>query len=254
MTLGGAPYFWRGLGLLRKPGIRAFVIVPLAINLLLFALTTALLVDRLGTLFDWTQGQVGDWFAWLIGLLWLVVAALWLLIYGYSFALISNLIASPFYGLLAERVEQHLRGETRAEPLTAAALLALTRRTLARELHKIAYFLPRLLGVVALSLVLSLIPGLGLLAPVLYFAWGAWSLALQNVDFAADNNGTTFPVMRRHCAGQRGLTLSFGALTMATFSVPLLNLVAVPAAVAGATALWVERLDKGESRSAPMPA
>lgn len=243
MTLGGTAYFWRGLRLLGKPGIRPFVIIPLAINLLLFAVTTALLVDRLDALFAWLQGQLGDWLAWLLWLLWLVVAAIWLLIYGYSFALISNLIASPFYGLLAERVEQHLRGEIRAEPLSAAALLALTRRTLVRELHKIAYFLPRLLGI----LLLTLIPGVGLLAPVLYFVWGAWSLALQNLDFAADNNAVPFPRLRERCRQQRGLTLSFGALAMATFSVPLVNLVAVPAAVAGATALWLERIGSGES-------
>lgn len=246
----GAGYFWQGMKLLRQPGIRAFVIIPVLINLLLFAALTALLTIQFDALLNWLTAQLGSWLEWLRWLLWLVAGIFWLVFYGYGFTLISTLIASPFYGLLAERVELHLTGRPASEPLTLKGLLALAQRTLVREVRKLLYFLPRFLSVLLLSLILSFIPGLGLLAPVLYFVWGAWSLALQHADYAADNNGVTFAALRDSCARRRGASLSFGALAMLSASVPLLNLLAVPAAVAGATALWVERLDTrtGEPR------
>ncbi|MFA5494308.1 MAG: sulfate transporter CysZ [Porticoccaceae bacterium] len=245
MATTGAGYFWQGVKLLRQPGIRAFVIVPVLINLLLFAALTAVLVAQFDTLLNWLVAQLGGWLEWLRWLLWLIAGIFWLVFYGYGFTLISTLIAAPFYGLLAERVELHLTGKAASEPLTLTGLLVLAHRTLVREVRKLLYFLPRFLGVVLLSLILSFVPGLGLLAPVLYFLWGAWSLALQHADYAADNNGVTFAALRDRCARRRGTSLSFGALAMLSASVPLLNLLAVPAAVAGATALWVERLDSG---------
>lgn len=240
--MGGAGYFLKGFKLLWQPGIRAFVVIPLLINILLFAVLTTLLVSQFDALFTWLATQLGSWLQWILWLLWVIVGVLWLLIYGYSFAIISNLIAAPFYGLLAEQVELHLRGEVQSEALTFSSLLALTARTLVREGQKLLYFLPRLLLVVLVSLILSFIPGFGLLVPGLYFLWGAWSLALQNTDFAADNNKLSFADLRRRCAQRRGLSMSFGAVAVLASSIPLFNLLAVPAAVAGATALWVERL------------
>lgn len=242
ITMGGAGYFLKGLKLLWQPGIPAFVVIPLLINILLFAVLTTVLVSQFDALFTWLAAQLPSWLQWLLWLLWVIVGAVWLLIYGYSFAIISNLIAAPFYGLLAEQVELHLRGQVQSEALTFSSLLALTGRTLVREVQKLLYFLPRLLLVVLVSLILYFIPGIGLLVPGLYFLWGAWSLALQNTDFAADNNKLSFPDLRRRCAQRRGLSLSFGAVAVLASSVPLFNLLAVPAAVAGATALWVDRL------------
>ncbi|KJS05387.1 MAG: hypothetical protein VR73_12345 [Gammaproteobacteria bacterium BRH_c0] len=242
ITMGGAGYFVKGFRLLWQPRIRPFVVIPLLVNILLFAVLTTVLINQFDALLTWLTAQLGDWLEWILWLLWLIVGALWLLVYGFSFAMISNLIAAPFYGLLAEQVELHLRGQGQSEALTLRSLLALTGRTLVREVQKLLYFLPRLLLVVLLSLILYFIPGIGLLVPGLYFLWGAWSLALQNSDFAADNNQLSFAHLRRRCARQRGLSLSFGAVAMLASSTPLLNLLAVPAAVAGATALWVERL------------
>lgn len=246
--MGGAGYFVKGLKLLWQPGIRAFVVIPLLINILLFAVLTTVLVNQFDALFTWLAAQLPGWLQWLLWLLWVIVAAVWLLIYGYTFAIISNLIAAPFYGLLAEKVELHLRCQVQSEAMTLSSLMALTARTLVREVQKLLYFLPRLLLVVLVSLILYFIPGIGLLVPGLYFLWGAWSLALQNTDFAADNNKLSFADLRRRCARRRGLSLSFGAVAVLASSIPLFNLLAVPAAVAGATALWVERLaaDSGQ--------
>lgn len=238
----GHTYFFKGLKLLAQPGIRPFVILPVLVNILLFVLLTWLLVDQLGAISSWMEGKLTGWLEWLLWLFWLVIAALWLIIYGYSFSMISNTVAAPFYGMLAEKVQARLTGESLDMPMTFAAITALTRRTMVREVQKLLYVLPRLLALGILSLPLYFVPVIGLAVPVLWFLWGSWSLALQNIDYAADNNQTAFPAMRKRMAQKRLLSLSFGGAAVVASAIPLFNLIAVPAAVAGGTALWLERL------------
>lgn len=241
----GIKYFFKGARLLAEPGIRLFVILPLLVNLLLFGALTYGLVSQFGAFTNWLVTWLGSWFEWLLWLIWAIAGLLWLILYGYCFATISSLLAAPFYGLLAERVQLHLSGQIDSPPLTASYLLALLKRTLARELQKLVYLIPRLLVLVVISIPLYFVPGIGLLVPVIWFAWGAWSLALQNLDYSADNNRTGFSAMRTAMASERLLCLSFGSAVVVASSIPVLNLLALPAAVCGGTALWVDRwLDK----------
>ncbi len=236
----GFGYFVRGLRLLAQPGIRLFVIAPVLVNLILFVGLTWLLVHWLGTFTDWIVASLGAWVEWLLWLVWLVAGVLWLVIYGYSFALVSNTIAAPFYGLLAERVQLKLRNQVPEEPLNLKTLMVLLKRSLKREWQKLRYFIPRLLLLLVVTVPLSFIPLVGAAVPLIWFLWGAWSLAVQNLDYPADNNQVTFPVLRRQLGQRRSLTLGFGAAAVLTAAVPLFNLLAVPAAVAGGTALWLD--------------
>jgi CysZ protein len=242
--MSGFKYFLKGFSLVFAPGIRAFVIVPVFINMLLFALLSWLLVVQLTSVASWLDTYLPQWLDWLLWLFWLIVAALWLLVYGYAFSTISNSLSAPFYGLLAEQVQRKLTGQTIDQPLTFSSFMILARRTLVRETQKLLYILPRLLLLALVSLPLYFIPVVSIAVPALWFLWGAWSLALQNMDYAADNNLVTFKAMRTAMGGQRRLCLSFGAGAVLASSVPVLNLFAVPAAVIGGTVLWLERLDK----------
>jgi len=243
--MSGIGYFFLGLKLLKEPGIRPFVILPLLVNLLLFAGLTWFLAAQLSAIANWLNAYLPAWLEWLLWLFWLAAALLWLIVYGFSFAMISNTIAAPFYGLLAEKVQARLSLDAPQTPMTATALMALTARTLAREAHKLLYLLPRFLLLALISLPLYFIPVAGLVVPLLWFAWGAWSLALQNIDYAADNNAMSFPAMRKSMGENRFLSLSFGAAAVASASIPLFNLIAVPAAVAGGTAMWSDHLRQG---------
>lgn len=238
----GVNYFFQGLKLLAQPGIRPFVILPVVVNILLFVVLTWLLVDQLSLITGWLATTLTGWLEWLLWLFWLVIAVLWLTIYGYSFSMLSNTIAAPFYGLLAEKVQARLTGEVLDTPMTVPAIVALTKRTMAREARKLLYVLPRLLALGLISLPLYFVPVIGLAVPVLWFLWGSWSLALQNLDYAADNNLTTFPALRKRMGQKRLLSLSFGAAAVVASAIPLFNLIAIPAAVAGGTALWLGQL------------
>ena len=246
-TMSGPGYLLRGLKLLNHRQIRPFAVVPIIINVLLFIWLTTLAVggfeSAMAWMGEWLTGWPG-WIQWffdlLTWLLWIAFVALLLIIYAYTFTLLSNLIGLPFYGLLAERVEEVLTGRVQDQPMTLARIWEITLSTIKREFAIIGYTLPRSLGLGILVLALLFTP-LSFIGSALWFVWGAWTLALQYLDYAADNNGQSFPAMLDNCKRQRNTCLGFGAITMAATSVPVLNIVVAPAAVAGGTAMWVDK-------------
>ena len=245
--MSGFRYFIRGLSLILEPGIRGFVAIPLLINLLVFAGVSWFLWQLTGDMTAWAVETLGEWVKSIIWLLYLVLGILWLIIYGYSFSMISNTIAAPFYGLLAERVQARVSGDLQGEALTFAAFMVMVRRAFVREWQKLLYLLPRLLLLLVVSLPLYFIPVIGMLVPVMWFVWGAWSLALENIDYVADNNQVTFPAMKQSMKVRRVFCLSFGSAAVIAASIPLFNLLAVPAAVAGGTAMWLEQWPQQDS-------
>ncbi|MFT5210922.1 MAG: CysZ protein, partial [Flavobacterium sp.] len=122
-------------------------------------------------------------------------------------------------------------------------LFIVLARSLTREISKLAYFLPRLLGLI----VLSLIPGLNALAPVAWILFGAWMMTVQYADYAADNNEIKFSDLRHRLENNVIQSLLFGIIVYFVIAIPLLNLFVIPVAVAGGTVFWVERLKQESS-------
>jgi len=232
--LAGARYFLRGFHLAFEPGVRRFVLVPLGINVVLFAALIYVGAAQLERLLDWALPAWLEWLAWLVLPLFLVVA---LVVVFFTFSLIGNLIAAPFNGLLAEAVERRMTGQSMAD-LGWKQLFVDLWKTIVSELRKLGYValwsLPLLL--------LSLVPGLNVAAAPLWIVFSAWMLAIGFADYPMANHGLTFPEQRRRLAERRFLTLGFGGAVMIALAIPLLNFVVIPSAVAGATALWVEEL------------
>jgi len=234
----GAGYLVRGLQMLPDPSIRHFVIVPLLVNILLFGGAIWLLVDQFDIWVDYLINKLlpdWEWLEFLRYLLWPLLALLVLVIVYYSFTIVANFIAAPFNGFLAEKVERQLRGVAVGDE-GWGALLAMIPRTLQRELAKLAYYLPRVL----LLLVLTFVPVIGLLSPVLWFLFGAWMMSIQYCDYPMDNNKVSFGQMKQLLKSERLTAVGFGGLVQLGMMVPLLNLVLMPAAVVGATLYWVE--------------
>ena len=80
------------------------------------------------------------------------------------------------------------------------------------------------------------------------FLWvllGAWMMALEYLEYPLNNHGRLFPEVRALLRQRRGLALGFGGAVLLLTLIPVLNFVAMPVAVAGATRLCVERLRPG---------
>ncbi|WP_250656678.1 sulfate transporter CysZ [Alkalimarinus coralli] len=232
---GGLDYFSEGFRLIRQPGLRVFVIAPLIINTLIFYWMVTASYELFGswmvTLMEWLP----DWLSFLEWLFWPLYAVAIIMILAYCFVAVANLIGSPFYGMLSEKVEKKLTGQAPGEDDGWKELLAIVPRSIGREIRKLMYYLPRAL----LLLVLGIIPGINLVAGVLWFGFSSWMMTLQYVDYPADNNKVSFADLKRFASGRRWPSLSFGMLVYVVAMVPLVNLIAVPAAVCGATAFWV---------------
>ncbi len=231
----GMAFFRQGLSLIKEPAFRWFVIIPLVLNLLVFALFFYFAGDMYSSLVSWFMGFLPEWLSFLSWLLWLVYGALVVVILAYGFVVVANLIGSPFYGVLSELVQKKLAGQVPEVEGGWKAVLASVPQALFRESSKILYYLPRAIGL----LVLGLIPVVNVLAAVLWFLFSCWMMTLQYVDYPSDNNRQKFGVMRRKLAVNRGRALGFGLPVFLASMIPLVNLVVIPAAVCGATAYWL---------------
>jgi CysZ protein len=232
----GAHYFIRGWQLATLPGLRAFVILPLLINLILFSGAFIWLFSALGGWLDTLMSYLPNGLSWLEWLLWPVAILGILLAFSFIFSMVGNLIASPFNGFLAEKVELYLTNQ----PLDNASFSELIKdvpRIIGRELSKLGYWLPKAIGL----LLLFLIPAIGqTIAPLLWFLFTAWMMVIQYVDYPFDNHKVPFTQMRDALKQHRGRNLTFGALVSLATSLPLVNLIIMPIAVCGATAIWVD--------------
>ena len=236
--LDGASYLIRGLSLITKPGIRPFVMIPLAINITVFSLLIWLGIDQFEVLMDRFLPDDESWLSWLRWLLWPLFAIAIVLIVFYTFTVIANLIAAPFNGLLAEKVEQKLGGELPNQSGGMKQIMKDLVPALLSELRKMSYFLLRAIPL----LILFVIPGINLIAPFLWIAFSAWFLALEYGDYPMANHGLAFKVQHRRLKKARLTSLVFGGSLTLMMMVPVLNFVAMPSAVAGATVFWRERL------------
>jgi len=213
------------------------VIVPLLINILLLGTAFYWLFNKLHQWIPQLLSYVPHWLGWLNVIVWPLAVISIILIFGYFFSTLANWIAAPFFGLLAEKLEQRLTGHVTTES-SWWSLMADLPRIMKREWLKLRYYLPRAIGL----LLIHFIPGVGqLLAPVLWFIFGAWMMAIQYCDYPFDNHKVSFRAMRNNLAQDRKLHLEFGGLISLLTMIPIVNLVIMPIAVCGATAIWVDR-------------
>ena len=241
----GAQYLFTGLGWITRPRLRSFVLIPLLINIVLFGGATWWGFQKFGALMQRLLEYLPDWLSWLTWLLWPVFAIVVLIVVFYTFTLVANLIASPFNGLLAERVETLLRPD-RALPETGPLWKEIARAPLV-ELTKLLYFVAWAVPL----LILFLIPGVNAAASFLWMAFSAWMLALQYTDYPMGNHGIAFKQQRLKLADRRLLVLGFGFAVLLVTLIPVLNFVAMPASVIGATLMWVEQFQPEDSEDLP---
>ncbi|MFT0866869.1 sulfate transporter CysZ [Pseudomonas sp. CAM1A] len=234
-VLSGPQYLREGLKLVLSPSLRLFVLLPLAVNLLLFGGLIYFAGHQFSLWVDALMPTLPDWLSFLTYILWPLFVALVLLMVFFSFTLLANIIAAPFNGFLAEKVEVVVRGQDNFPPFSWAELMAMVPRTLSREMRKLGYFLPRAIGL----FILSFIPVVNVIAAPLWLVFGVWMMAIQYIDYPADNNKMSWQDMLAWLRQKRWQSMGFGGITYLALMIPGVNVLMMPAAVAGATLFWV---------------
>ncbi len=237
LAQSGAGYFFKGFELIKTKGLRRFVFIPLSVNLTLFSVAFYYLFQQLGYYMQIVESYLPEWLNWLSFILWPFAVFTIVVTFSFIFSSVANWIAAPFNGLLAEKVEASLSNIQSPDDGFSAVIKDIPR-TIGREWTKFIYYLPRALGFLLISWLLPVV------GQIIWFLFLAWMMAIQYKDYAFDNHKVPFPEMRTALKQKQGLSYGFG-ITVAIFSmIPIVNLIVMPVAICGATALWVDHYQK----------
>jgi len=212
----------QGMSLFMRKELRKFVLIPVLINLLLYSAMLSLGYVYIGALM---AQFIPSWLQWLSWLIYPLFFISFFVVGFFTFTLLANLIAAPFYGGLSAKTQQIIRGD--AVQIEELAL----SKVLFSELKRIAYILSRAIPIV----IISVIPGLNLIAPVLWAVFAAWGMSMEYFAYPLENQGLLFKEQREALKTVRVGALSFGGIVMLALTVPLLNIIMPPLAVISAT-------------------
>ena len=226
----------RGLRLLNRPGVRIYVILPLLINLVLFAGLLWYGYHLFFSLVDSLMSFVPEFLDFLEWFAWLLFGSLATIKLVFLFTPIANIIGAPFNALMSEKLEEQLTGKPSDNDMS---FIQMAFASIGSQLRKLIYIMLWSAGL----FLLSFIPVVNLVAPVLWFIFGSWLLSLEYLDYPMGNHNVVFAEQKRLLSRRRGLALGFGGAVMIMSSIPVINFFAMPVAVAGATLLWTEQLN-----------
>lgn len=216
-----------------------FVVVPALINLVLFVGSVGLVLAHADWVASalWTRPEVGGVLGALILGLWYALYA-GVVVFGLVVAyvatvLIGGIVASPFNDALAERVEIRLApGSKRPDS---------GRSWWGEFIHSVVSTatIALLYGVLLVPiLLLNVIPVAGsMAATVLGTGLGAFFLALEYTDVTLSRYGMPLRQKLRLLREHWVLAGGFGLSTSFLLWIPLLNVLCIPIAVVGGTAL-----------------
>jgi len=250
--------YWRGLAypfrgmrfvFFQHPGLVRYWIVPILITLVILA---AMLWgvwqyhdSVVNLLWDEPTGEgfwvgVATFFHGVVE----VLLALLLALVGFVVVLLSSsVIAAPFNDALSEEVERLITGRP-GPPFTIRVLLRDVVRTVGLELAKLLLYM---LIVGPLWVASLLLPVVGqVVYTIFWFVFTAMYWAVDYVDWPASrrNRGIAyrFQMLKRHFLPMLG----YGTGVWLFLFVPGLNLLFMPAAVAGGTMLYLD-LEGGDT-------
>ncbi len=229
----GFEYFLSGFSLITQKGLKRFVFIPLMINLILFGSSLFFIIGWLDQGAALMNSYLPSFLSWLEWILWPLAILLILFIYATVFTLITNFIAAPFNGLLSEKVELYLT-QQRINDDGVKELVQDVPRMLSRELAKLVYYLPKAIG---FFLFMLFVPVIG---QIVWLLFNCWMFAVQYIDYPFDNHKIHFRETRQHLKEKQTLSYGFGAAVLLFSMIPIVNLIAMPVAVCGATRLFVD--------------
>ncbi len=228
-------YPYRGLKFLfSRPRLLGYVAVPVAVNTLLYTALVWFAGSRFGRWVDALVPQGDAWYWTVLSYaLWVVFAGVLFLAVVYTFTLVGNLLLAPFNDLLSEKVEAAYAGVLSDEPFRLAAFLSDMKRSFLAELGRMALFGT---GFLVLAVASVFFPPLGAALTVYSLFFLGW----EYFDYSMERARFPFAVKRSVAFGNLLTFLSFGAGTALLLLIPLLNFLAIPVCVAGATLLFCD--------------
>lgn len=232
----GIYYIIYGIKMLRFSEIRTFILIPLAINILIFAMATSYVWYRTSELAEYVEFELPDWLSFCQYLVIPLVLLVFMVLSYYLFATVAGILAAPFNGILAGKADEIIQ-QRRLKDESVSTTLKDVPRIIAHVLRVLAYTLPRML----LALLMLLIPVAGY---VCWLVFSGWIVAIGYLDCAGDNHHKSLKSLVESMRVNRTACIGFGISVYFMMLIPFLNLFVIPAAVCGSTKLLAD-LDGG---------
>ncbi len=230
----GTAYLAKGLSLIKSKGIKRYVVIPLSLNILLFGALIWTGYSQFVPTVDWMMSFVPGWLSFLESILWIFITTLTAIIVFFVFTPVANIIAAPFNAIMAEKIEEKLTGR---DINSNVSLITIIKDSIMSQIGKLLYIMLWSL----VLLLISIIPVINVISPFLWIIFGSWLLSLEYLDYPMGNHDLTFKQQKAALKKRRGLSLGFGGSVMVLTSIPVINFIVMPVAVAGATAMWVDQ-------------
>ena len=212
-----ASYLFKGIALLGSAPLRHFILIPILINIILYSAALTLGYYYIDSLIN---AFIPSWLHWLHWLLWPLFFVSFFIVGFFSFTVLANLLAAPFYGKLAAKTLTLINPEA-----IAVSEQAFTKVIVA-ETKRVLYILRLAIPL----LVVSFIPGINLIAPLLWALFSAWSMSLEYMAYPLENAGILFVEQKQLLKSIRWGALSFGGMAVLGLSIPIINIIIAPAA------------------------
>ena len=225
-----ASYLFKGIALLGSAPLRHFILIPILINIILYSAALTLGYYYIDSLIN---AFIPSWLNWLHWLLWPLFFVSFLIVGFFSFTALANLVSAPFYGKLAAKTLTLINSEAidvSEQPISKVMLA---------ESKRLIYILRLAIPL----LVLSFIPGINLIAPLLWALFSAWSMSLEYMAYPLENAGILFIEQKQLIKSIRWGALSFGGIAVLGLSIPIINIIIAPAAVIAAT-IYVDEMSQ----------
>ncbi len=242
----GLRYPFRGMVFVyfKHPSLVRFWIVPILITLAVLSVVGWVALEYHTAILDlvWEAPEPGDgfWDKVVSGLHKFVDVLLGIIMFiagAFVVAATASVVAAPFNDALSEEVERLVTG-VKGPKFSLQRLIGDTLRTIAIELFKLSVYAVIMVPLFILSLV---VPGIGqIVYSVFGFFFTSAYFAVDYIDWPASRRSKSvnyrLGLFRQNTLSMMG----FGAGVWLFLFVPLVNLLFMPAAVAGGTLLFLD--------------
>ncbi|MGH3097697.1 MAG: EI24 domain-containing protein [Streptosporangiales bacterium] len=238
----GVRFLVRGIGFVaRRPRLWLLGLLPALVTFAGLVALLTLLGVFVADIAAWATPFADGWSDWARDLTRVVLAVAVMVGAAFValllFVSLTLLVGQPFYERISRAVDAEF-GDAPVEP--EEPWHAAVRRAIVETLATLARTVPAAVLVFAVGL----IPAVGQIAgPVLAALIGGRFLTLELLAPAMERRGRYLPERRAFARRHRGEVYGFGVPAFVAFIVPLLAVVLMPGAVAGATMLVREMGD-----------
>jgi len=231
------------------------VIFPLLINILLLSVSLTILTVYIGDITEYFRNLFGltykdlaelawylkIWFFLYNILIWmvkLVVGVIAFVVWGIILFVIAQIVTSPFYDTLSEKVEKIERPDL--SEFTFAQVLKLIPRIVFTEMGKMVV----LIAIPLILMLFNLIPGIGgFIYLVLSFVFTSVTYSSSFADYPQARKNEKLALRISFVRKNFFLLLGFGLPVF----IPFVNIFITPFMVTAGTLIWIEKSDAAKS-------